>query len=60
MPEVVVLQMAKEWNTPPWIIWEDCTQKWWDLRAAFEAEIALYKEHGNAEPQTIGELNPDG
>ena len=44
---VMVLEAAKEWGVPPWLLEEQMTQRWWDRwRLVREETVRLQNKPG--------------
>lgn len=34
-PEMVVLDRARDWGIPPWVLEEQCSERWWKWGNAY-------------------------
>ncbi len=45
LEELTIITMAQAWNVPPWVVEQDCSLKWYLWYSAYNAELALYRQH---------------
>jgi len=41
---VAVLEAAKEWGVPPWVIEEQASEEWWERWRVLREETMVYQE----------------